>query len=426
MRRNKERIKTLAILVLSVSAIFLGLATGLFETQIPGGGQTVSNWESAAAPGDIVPAARPTAAMTTLAAGSHQGHQMGAGLLALYELFAGDLGEALGSSGPPAQVTREAWESALSAPGVFFHYDLALPGAVLAHWLGTEAGNATGLMQLLYLSAGEETVYLYFMGPDGVPYRSETAASPEALRGSLDRLEANGARYGFQDAVYTGPEPDTILLLSYDEIPLIYGHNAIGAIYGQMEAFLGHLGLNPALVRYMDEAGGRTIVEDGATLRLNENGMITFLCRDDSPRLTVLSEGLPDLAGAIETARRIISRLGFSAGEAELLLTDWSYGGETFILQFRYYIDGLPIWTEYPAATVVISGRYIRDISFLARSFYRSGRYGAVLPKTQAAAAAAEARLQLSYAPPGADPSLGREPVEFLPQWLLVGGSLHG
>ena len=426
MRRNKEGIKTLAILVLSVSAVFLALASGLFEGQIPGGGQAVSDWGFASTPGDMIPAARPTAAMATLTSDGQQGHQMGAGLLALYELFSSDLGEALGSSGPPVRVTREAWEAALSAPGVLFRYDLALPGAVLARWLGTEIGSADGLMQDIYLSAGAEAVHLYFMGPDRIPYRSETAASPDALRGSLDRLGPNGARYGFRDPVYRGPDPDTILLPAYDEIPLIYGHNAIGAIYGQMELFLSHLGLNPALVRYIDEAGGRTIVEDGTTLRLNENGLITFLCRDDSPRLTVISDGLPDLAESIEAARRIVWGLGFAAETAELFLTDWAYADGTFTLQFRYYMGGLPIWTAYPAATVVISGRYIRDISFLARSFYRSGRYGAVIPEIQAAAAAGRARLQLSYALPGDDPSLGREPAEFLPRWLLIWGAAHG
>jgi len=410
IKKHKERVKTVLIVLLSVSAVFLGLQSGLFDEPLRAGGLTFDAPTPLATAGQVSPAALPTAMMATLAEGVHHGHRMdgqggfnGAeGLSALYDLFASSLGEALGSSGDAYPVNLSAWEIALSGEGVFFQYDIALPGAVFAGWFGTDVGGADGQMQRMILSIRQEAVYLYYTGRGGMPYRSATAVDPIALREKLRTLEPNGAQFGFSNPAWTGADPYTVLLPHYNEIPIIMGHNAIGAAFGHLDEVLGRFGMHLTLARYIDEAGMRTMVEDGATLRLSENGLISFQCQGDFPRVVAGSGGgLPSLSQAIEVAREIAQVLTLFSDMADVYLTNWYYGSGysdgQLVLTFGYYLGGIPIWTEYPAATIVIHGRYVREATLFVRGFAHRGQFSSVIPELQATAASGGAPLTLTY-----------------------------
>ena len=435
-RTHKERIKTLFIALLAVSAVVLGSLTGLFELPIRAGGPepegesgVVRPWDRA---GQILPAAWPSAAMATIAPETFQGHQMDAqegspaneGLGTLYALFSGHLGEALGSSGPSVAVTRAEWEAALLERGVFFQYDVELPAAVFARWFGTEVGGAQGPMSALALSVGQEAVYLYYMGRAGVPYRSATAVRPEGLREVLENLVPNGARFGFF-LPQTEMDPDAVLLASHSGIPTVWGMNAVGSVYAHGDAFLEALGLTPALIRYFDEGGTRTIVEGGATLWIHENGLLTYHCQCENPRLSAEAFGEGDLTQAIEAARRVVEVLHLVSGEAELWLTDWSYEEGAFLLVFGYYLGGVPVWMSAPAATVQLVEGTVREVTLFARAFYKTGFYGPVMPEVQAMAAAGGA-IRLAYT--AVDFDVAPEAVELRARWLLgpAGEVSHG
>jgi len=338
------------------------------------------------------------------------------------------VGEALGSSGPSEPVTRATWEAALSDRGVFFRYDAPLPGEVFARWLGTEIGGATGLMQQVFLSARTDAVYLYHTGADGLPYRSPTAVRPEDLLATLAAYQPNGARFGFLDPAYTGPNPDAILLVDYSDFPVIRSENAAGGVYAQERAFLEGLGLNPALIRSLDEHGTRTIVEGGATVVIHEHRLITYHCQSENPRLAI--EGVRGPAEVLDLARRIAQTLHLTSGEAEVYLTNWFYtdghpSGQ-IVYQFSYFIDGVPIWTESPAATVVVTGRYVTEVTLFARAFYRTEQTAPMMPEIQAAAASGGVPLRLTFAAAsGAEGPESGETVELRTRWLLAEGH-HG
>jgi len=149
-----------------------------------------------------------------------------------------------------------------------------------------------------------------------------------------------------------------------------------------------------------------------------ENGLITFHCPGENPRLTVRGDGLLDVAEAIETARRITLALGDLAGDADIYLTEWGYEDGYFVLQFGYYLGGIPIWTEYPAATVVIWERYVREVTLFARNFHRSEQVSAVIPELQAAAAVTDgATLVLTYV--AVEDAIGGQAANMHARWLI-------
>jgi hypothetical protein len=120
MRRNKmhkEQIKTLLLILLSISAVFLGLRTGLFDEPLRAGGfggaapmRTVTD--------SVSPAAFPKAIMISLGEGAYHGQRMDGqggtedGLSTLYAMFTAHLGEALETAEPSAPVSIEAWKRA--------------------------------------------------------------------------------------------------------------------------------------------------------------------------------------------------------------------------------------------------------------------------------------------------------------------------
>jgi len=403
---HKERVKTLLILLLSLSAVFLGLRTGLFDEPLRAGGFG-GGTPPLAITGQASPAAFPTAMMANLDSGSHHGQRMDGqsgshdtGISVLYHIFSGSLGEALGSSSPSEPVSLEEWEAALTGTGVFFQYDVEISGTVLAGWLGTEIGGATDAMQRMVLSLRQGVVHLYYMGRDGVPHRSGTAVDSGALRTILETVEPNGAQFGFQVPSFAG-DPFTVMLARYDGIPVITEFSAMGDVFRQLDMVLGHFGMHLAMARYLDEGGVRTMVEGGATLRLWENGRIHYLCQADTSRLVAWEAGEPSLSEAIEAARGIAQVLERFSGEATVQLSNWYDGSddidEAIILHFSYYLGGIPIWTDYPAATIVIRGRYVREVTLFVRAFARTGQHSGVMPELQAAAAAGDAELILSY-----------------------------
>jgi len=403
---HKERVKTLLLVLLSISAVFLGLRTGLFDEPLRAGGfggsppmRTVTDQAS--------PAAFPTTIMVSLGDGVYHGQRMDgqggeaeSGLSTLYDLFAEHLDEALESAQASEPVTLEAWEQALTDLGVFFQYGVELPLETLARWFGTEVYHVVGRMERLMLSVSQGGVALYYMGQDGVPHRSETALDSGVLGGDIQSLAPNGAQYGFQKPAFIGIDPFTVLLAQYEGIPVIRGHNAVGSVFELLDTMLKHFGMHLSRVRYLDVSGVRTMVEDDATLRLTEHGVIHYRCQSDTPRLAAW-EGELSLTGAIETGREIAQILERLSGEATVQLSDWHYTGshmeEQIVLIFSYYLGGIPIWTEYPAARVVIRGGYVREVTLFARTFVRTGQFSAVMPELQASAAAGGTPLALSY-----------------------------
>ena len=410
---RKEHIKTCMIVLLGISAVFLGLGTGLFDIPLQAGGfggagAGVTLRDS----DDVLPAAWPSAALVSLPNGAALGHRLSPAVREIYDRFASELGAAFASAEASVTVTLPQWRAALAGPGVFFHYDAALPGDVLARWLGAEASAVMGTVQTVYLSVVQGDVYLYYTANDGTRYRSRTAVSAERMYQLMAPLVPNGAVFGFQTTAEYGVDPYMVRFRA-DSVPAVYGYNAMYRVYAQLDTWLAALGFNQALMRYLDEGDSRTIVEDGASLRLMDSGLITFQDRGPSARLFV-GDGC-----AIEIARRIADLLQPVRLEADVALTRIDEQDGALTIQFDYYIAGLPIRTEYPAVRVVISERYVRAVTFFARAYYVAEGERPVIPEQQAMAAAGGAALTLSLEAEAEMPP-GRNSVALRPRWLLT------
>ena len=200
-RRIIELGKDLIILLLIASALLLGFRSGVIDRlrrNIDPAGQPdgpVSTSVSAAAVPFVI-------AVVGEESGGRCGQTYGVARVGeTYERFSAVLGEALGSSGNPEQISEAQWRAALSGPGVFFDFLYDQPLSLLAGWLGTEivGGAASHTARRICLSLEGDRLALYYIRARyGEFYRCDTALSSSTLSARLKENPANGALFAFE------------------------------------------------------------------------------------------------------------------------------------------------------------------------------------------------------------------------------------
>ena len=178
-RRRKqivERIKSLLIVLLSCSAVYLVVLTqsiavpsGLLSRPSTGGGGL--------AVADPAETARPLRMAAVIPAGGNEVQRFGvqyseADTADLFQQAYTILVEALSSANQLKEVTEAEWRQALSAaPGLYFDWQGEVPLEVLDGWLSVENPMLTGSVRRMVLAAREGRVFLcYFDEMDGGYY----------------------------------------------------------------------------------------------------------------------------------------------------------------------------------------------------------------------------------------------------------------
>ena len=406
-KKRKEKIKNVLILLLTMSAVALSFVAGIFDVPMraqTGGGGTLLLSENEYAPLLPTQIGVNFGAQTAFVTG---GGTANADIISPFEDSLHLLRKALTTAGQTEEIDAQVWREALGSWGILFRFSANLSLSELVLLMGQTESPLVGQSETLYLSLKETGVFLYFLGTDNQVFRAVTEVPSYELGELIAQYEANGGSIVFdlEDIV------PRIQLEHYNNFPVLTGQTA--HMYQYLELLLNRFDFNPNLVRYIESDGVRLMVEDGATLRIFEDGQITYHYQGANPRLMVSTEHEPSLAEAIRASYALASLVGIVSGEAEVSFRGYTYQNGQFVIEFGYVLDGIPMLGTYPAARIVVDGRYVREVSLFARNFHFSGEQTAILPRSSAQIAAGRERVDLFYV-------LQAETGQYLPRWILI------
>lgn len=398
MFKNKamvERIKTLLIVLLSCSAVYLAV-----RTQIPvalSGLLTTSTTESGTqtTQESRTQAAQPLRMAVTLRGGEEslrygvQYDQESQDILfqQMYSLLV----EALSSAETPLAVDDASWREALNtAPGIYFDWQDDLPLSVLLGWLSVENEQLTGQVRRLVLTAQDGKAVVYYCTQSGACFRAvcsmvDVSRLSEAVAGIKD----NGAQFAFEQKEYGGLDPYT-LLLGENITPIIYeASNPLEqeSVQDQVRQKLDFSA--DSSVSYV--TSNEQVIRNGNdTLRLAADGTtVTFTAAAaEGSRYPVAGSGV---YWAVECCRQlVVDTLGELCGQARVYLMSVEENGEeSWQIEFGYLLDGVPVrlGEEGYAARFQVAGGRVNSFTLCFRSYTDNGTTSVVLPQRQAMAA---------------------------------------
>ena len=170
------------------------------------------------------------------------------------------------------------------------------------------------------------------------------------------------------------------------------------------------MGFNPNTQnRYPDASGTQVIMENGRTLRIYADGMVTYLSGGDD-MLSVPADGeLPTLLEASLGCGTLLNTLlASTGGEAAIWLKDVRQNGTSTTLSFGYQVGGVPIRFSdgKPAAEITLSGTTVSSMTLRIRQYTALEDTSLLLPLRQALAVAARhpgTELTIGYVDNGSD-----------------------
>lgn len=406
--RALEHVKTLVIILLAVSAVYLTLRSQVFSsaftTPPAQGNQNLPGFDNIpAAPDSAAAIARPVRIAVRSESGRYAVQYDPAGIDGLFAQTGSLLSETLSSVGHPQSVSRGEWETALAAsPGVFFDFLGSLPLRTLQGWLASGPLNEalSGSARRLVITAGaEETVMLYYHNEEnGMYYACQTDVVRQGqLLTAIGGVTPNGARFLFETEELTGLHRDMLLLNEPPRMALYSAASPLGP--GQenaRSAVAEALTFSSQSSSTYEAEGGETVVRSGAdTLRIDPDGTVTFTSgMSGEPRFPVPAG--PD--GEMRREDMLQTAYGVAAaallpylGEGQLYLrsVEEQPDGSTEIC-FDYCLWGAEVQLEggAHAAQIVMSDGQITGMSLTLRTYTATGETAPALPEGQAQAAA--------------------------------------
>ena len=415
MRRFKEPLKTLLIVLLTASAVFLAWKGSLFSAFFP-------ERASAAAPTPEAPeqsyavAALPVAAAVRGPSGLCFGVKYDEEAMdALFDGFSAILSETLGSAEEPMAIGRYTWQDRLLEESLYLDYGFDLPIAALAAWMGVEAPWAGEMSARSFLLDQDEggSVRLSCRCGDGSSFQCATAASWATLRGMLEEYRPNGAAFAFELPALGDCDP---FLLVLEQLPALSNVHITAERSAAAAACAELFGFNlGSQSRYYEADGTLVYPGENGVLRLWADGSVGYTASEEGGR------SVPAAADRIEEARRLAETVHAAfAGEEKLCLARVEAdeaGGLS--LSFVYVLDGVRVeLAAGPAARAVWRAGKLSELTLQPRSCRKGEAAGVLLPEMQAAAAAGSIRR--GAAPELVLPEAGEERIE--PTWIVTMG----
>ena len=390
-----EHVKSLLILLLTVSAVFLAWKTGLFQRMLP---EQLPILPPEPTPGTstYIAAANPLSAAVTSAAGMV--HGIGCDDEKMEELlqsFRPVLGEAMGSASEPVRVAEEEWRLALEGPGLFLDYGEPVSLNVLARWFGTSAAFAPEerTNRLLFSLTEDEAVKLYYLDEQGAACSCDTLALGSALFAEINAYLPNGAEFAMEVKSLSSCDPYALIQRELPELHAIYAVDAGENAALQKAAEV--CGVNLSAGSSFQEQDGTVYLGDVGRLRLESDGCLRYIASQRGEWGET-----PEEADQIELSRTILSQLCEACGGiGELEYTGTERGEESTQYRFSYRVLGIRVKLNYGTAgwAVFRNGR-LEEFGFRPRTYLTSSTVERI-PPLQAAAAAGNLR-------PGSAPEL--------------------
>ena len=386
----KEFLKTVLLILLGLSALYLLWRTWVYDNSIFGAAAPEPEIYAPARL-DYAPASATPARCAVMRDGTRTGAQYDGETEEVYESFRFLLAEALSSAGQAAVMDEAAWRAALRRDGVYFEFAGTFPIALLAAWLSADS-VLDGDLEAIGLIFGGGTAALIYSDADGVFYKADTRAEAAAWP-ELPELRPCAFAYETEYA----PALAARQLLIEEESPRVnIAASSIPEIQKDASIythFLEKLAFSPASTSsYMDgETRVYVDVVNGQICEISPDGTIRF----SSPQTP---EGAHILAADVLLAWETVSVLEPALGGAEFAVFRVAQTDGSTVVELAWMIGGLPALLE-PAVAEVENG-VIRRIVLKLYRVAAGEEETAPLPLKQAIAmipGGGEARLDLRY-----------------------------
>lgn len=393
-KRWLERIKSLLILALTVSAGFLAWKTGLFQRLVPES-VPVEPVEPTSGVLTYQAAARPVCAAVTGGSGLVYGVSYDDSVMdGLMQDFRTILGETLGSASKPVRVDEQVWREALLGPGLYLDYGVPVSLNVLACWMGTTAGFSAEQRaeRLLFSLPDDERVDLYFMDERGNTYYSSTLALGSTLHAGIGIYLPNGAEFAMQLKELEACDPYALILRG---LPVL--HFLTASDSGRRDAFLlaaELCGIKLYSVGSFQEQEDTIYLGDEGRLRLEAGGGIRYTAAEGKS----LGEARGE-ASQIELCRRLFAQLSAACGGVgELQYSGLQHDGDSVVYRFDYRVNGVTVKLgSGNAAWALFREGRLEEMGFLPRTYMLTANTVDRIPCLQAAAASGS--MQAGSAP---------------------------
>ena len=412
-RRVIETLKNLLILALVCSALWLVRESRLFRMSgmlEPPRQSQQSGSQNGASGAAISPLH-----MAVMSQSGCCGVQYDSGeLAAVFNRMAPVLNEALSGAGEPRPITREEWETLLiSAPGVYFDFQGAIPLQVLSGWLsGQENPALTARIRHLLLAAdGQGQVVLAYRDEDSGGYFACPAqlVSLNHLQSAVAQVGPNGAVFACQAADYAQMLAPYTIITAQTPKPREYtASNPIPAGEEQrLNELLEALSFPLGITTIYDTPEGRRARSGNDTLSISNDGLVTYYSTPQEQRYPVTAaEGASAVFAAADRAARLVRGvLELWRGDARVCLERVEPQGEdSWRVDFCYTLNDTPVQVGQRgyAATVLVEQGYITEFELQLRTYTGLEQTTLILPQRQAAAAMVElgkagSQLHLRY-----------------------------
>lgn len=412
-KRRIERIKSLLILLLTVSAAFLAWRTSLFQRLMP---ERSSQEPVEPTPGvsSYQAAADPVSAAVTGVSGLVCGVCYDdEGIRELMREFRAVLVETLGSASDPIPVEESVWREALHGPGLFLDYGTPVSLNVLACWMGTTAGFAAEQQayRLLFSLPDQDRVDLYYLDEHGNAFFCETLALGSTLYSGINSFLPNGADYAMQIDVLGACDPYALILRDLPGLTAVTATDDRTDAALQAAADLFGIKLNAA--GSFQEQEDTVYLGEAGRLRLEADGCLRYLTADGKD----LGEAQAE-ADQIELCRGLLARLAAECGgEGELQYSGAQIEEGSVTYRFDYRVNGIPVkLSSGSAGWAVFRGGRLEELGFRPRTYLHTEIGIDRIPPIQAAAASGS--LQAGSAPELIISDPGGE-VMLEPVWTL-------
>lgn len=389
-RRWLERGKSLLILLLSLSALYLLSLTPLVQDS-----GILDLLASKPAGGENTAAVTLTAAARPSRMAVHNGEErygVQYDQSAADELFArlGPLlGEALTSSGAPASIPESRWQQYLRGKGIYFDFTGEIPLSALGRWLSQEGECAltASARRVLLAGDGEDGVLLCYQDADSGRFFACRTGLTESLH--LDPAVAgtagNGALFAFESESWSRLlQPYT--LITENSARRVYAAATPISPSGDLSALLA--ALNYSDYNHTPVSGGELYLDGNDRLRILTDGRVIYDAAQPGKYPVATAGSEMTVAEAIEAARELAENtIGTQCGEAELYLISAKETDSGCRIRFGYRLDGSTVWLydEGWAADFLIRDGYVTGFTLCYRSYTDAGQEALLLTMDRAA-----------------------------------------
>ncbi len=429
-RQLLERGKTLLILLLSCSALFLISRSGFFH-----GGTTLFGAKEEQG---IVTATRPQEEgrgdIDVVPSGLLIQNQAGRYGIQydtekMSQLFEGNLGnrlrEAVSGITSAKPISEEVFkETLLSGDSwVFYQFSSDIPLKELSAWLSGERENPSlsgSVSALLLQGDGDYVVLSYKNEEDGTYYSSEKVLSRDGqLLTILESFSPNGVTFAFEEKNVTALDPYAFV---FTQMPQFNDYNVKNPFADldtqEFRLLLSELSFNPKANSYQTN-DTITVMEGLDRLYLFGDGTIKYEGRDrENPRYATVDTSR---ISQVEYAKWLLDTITADRlGDARVYLIRVAEMEDKIQVEFGYTLSGVPVQIlgDNYGAQFAIQDGMVTDFTVKVRSYEKLESISPLLPLQQAIAAFGsygqkEGTLQLSYL------DLGKSTVASI-SWIAV------